>query len=117
MVSLDSAQETRDFTDRYQQILRETTGETAERPKMGIGRFVVIAETNDKALQAARRAYAVWHRNFYHLYKRFGGAPAHPRPPDFDGVIKTGQGIAGSPQSAATFLKSQLLESDSNYLV
>ena len=84
---------------------------------MGIGRFVVIAETNDKALQAARRAYAVWHRNFYHLYKRFGGAPAHPRPPDFDGVIKTGQGIAGSPQSVATFLKSQLMESGSNYLV
>jgi alkanesulfonate monooxygenase SsuD/methylene tetrahydromethanopterin reductase-like flavin-dependent oxidoreductase (luciferase family) len=117
MVSLDSAQETRDFTDRYQQILRETTGETAERPKMGIGRFVVIAETNDKALQAARRAYAVWHRNFYHLYKRFGGAPAHPRPPDFDGVIRTGQGIAGSPQMVATFLKSQLMESGSNYLV
>ena len=117
IVSLDSAQDTRGFTDRYRQVWHETFGQTDSMPKMGIGRFIVVAETDQEALKAARRAYPVWHRSFYHLYTLLGGAPAHPRPPDFDGVIKTGQGIAGSPTTVAAFLQSQVVESGSTYLV
>lgn len=116
IVSLDSAQETRGFTDRYRRVWRETIGET-ERPKMGIGRFIVVAETDHQALEAARRAYAIWHRSFSHLYKLCGGAPAHPRPPDFDGVIKTGQGIAGTPETVTEFLQNQLAVSGATYVV
>jgi alkanesulfonate monooxygenase SsuD/methylene tetrahydromethanopterin reductase-like flavin-dependent oxidoreductase (luciferase family) len=84
---------------------------------MGIGRFIVVAKTDDEALAAARRAYSIWHRSFYHLYKLLGGAPAHPRPSDFDGVIMTGQGIAGSPQTVNEFLHSQLAVSGATYMV
>ena len=117
IVSLDSAEDTRRFTDKYREIAGEANTGSNEIAKMGIGRFVVVAETDDAALDTARRAYRVWHRSFHHLYNRFGGAPAHPRPTDFDGIMKTGQGIAGSPETVATFLKSQLKQSRSNYLV
>jgi alkanesulfonate monooxygenase SsuD/methylene tetrahydromethanopterin reductase-like flavin-dependent oxidoreductase (luciferase family) len=117
MVSLDSAPDTRGFTDRYRQVWRETAGEPQTMPKMGIGRFIVVAETDRDALEAARRAYPVWHRSFYHLYTLLGGAPAHPRPANFDGVIKTGQGIAGSPETVSAFLQDQLTISGATYIV
>jgi alkanesulfonate monooxygenase SsuD/methylene tetrahydromethanopterin reductase-like flavin-dependent oxidoreductase (luciferase family) len=117
VVSLDSAQDTRGFTDRFRQVWRETAGEGCDMPKMGIGRFIVVAETDAEALAAARRAYPVWHRSFYHLYKLLGGAPAHPRPADFDGVIRTGQGIAGNPETVTAFLQNQLDVSGATYVV
>jgi alkanesulfonate monooxygenase SsuD/methylene tetrahydromethanopterin reductase-like flavin-dependent oxidoreductase (luciferase family) len=117
VVSLDSARDTRSFSDRYRQVRRELGASPATMPKIGISRFIVIAETDQEALKAARRAYPIWRRSFYHLFKLYGGGPAHPRPDDFDGIIQTGQGIAGSPDTVRSFLKSQLEESAANYLV
>src|SRR5213593_576736 len=91
IVSLDSARETRSFA--------------------------VVAETNQEALGAARRAYAIWHRSFYHLYRLGGTAPAHPRPAEFDAMIERGQGIAGCPETVCEFLERELNESDASYLV
>ncbi|HUK42643.1 MAG TPA: LLM class flavin-dependent oxidoreductase [Candidatus Acidoferrales bacterium] len=116
-VSLDSAAQTRAFTDRYRQVWRERRYESDPVPKMGIGRFIVVGETDGEALGAARRAYPIWHRSFYHLYTLLGGAPAHPRPADFDGIIRTGQGIAGSPETVGAFLEDQVRASGTNYIV
>ncbi len=117
MVSLDSAAKTRGFTDRYRHVWREIRGDSCPMPKLGISRFIVVAESDQEALSVARRAYPIWHRSFYHLFQLYGGGPAHPRPPDFDAMIEAGQGIAGSAVTVAAFLRSQLIESDSNYLV
>ncbi|TAK04379.1 LLM class flavin-dependent oxidoreductase, partial [bacterium] len=96
VVSLDSAHETRGFADRYRRVWRETRGDTHGMPKIGLSRFIVVADSDEEALSVARRAYPKWHRSFYHLYQLRGGAPAHQRPPDFDGIIEAGQGIAGT---------------------
>jgi alkanesulfonate monooxygenase SsuD/methylene tetrahydromethanopterin reductase-like flavin-dependent oxidoreductase (luciferase family) len=117
VVSLDPARETRSFADRYRQVWRETRGESCEMPKIGISRFIVIAETDEEALRAARRAYTLWHRSFYHLFRLRGGAPAHPRPAEFDKLMEVGQGAAGSPKTLTAFLQSQLGESQATYLV
>jgi alkanesulfonate monooxygenase SsuD/methylene tetrahydromethanopterin reductase-like flavin-dependent oxidoreductase (luciferase family) len=117
IVSLDSAGETRSFSDRYRGAWRETRGETNTMPKIGISRFIVVAETDQQALDVARRAYRIWHRSFYHLYRLSGTRPAHPRPAEFDGMIQTGQGIAGCPQTVYESVKSELDQSDATYLV
>jgi alkanesulfonate monooxygenase SsuD/methylene tetrahydromethanopterin reductase-like flavin-dependent oxidoreductase (luciferase family) len=117
IVSLDTAHETRSFADRYRAVWREIPGHTRAMPKVGISRFIVVAESDHEALGLARRAYPKWHRSFYHLFRLYGGGPAHPRPPDFDGLSEAGQGIAGSPERVAAFLHSQLTESDATYLV
>ena len=57
------------------------------------------------------------HRSFNHLFRLRGSAPKHPRPPEFDGVIASGQGIAGSPGTVRTFLQSQLDTAGANYLI
>jgi alkanesulfonate monooxygenase SsuD/methylene tetrahydromethanopterin reductase-like flavin-dependent oxidoreductase (luciferase family) len=117
IVSLDTAHETRAFADRYRKVWRETQGESRGTAKIGISRFIVVADSDPEALSVARRAYPVWHRSFTHLFRRYGGGPAHPRPPDFDGLAQAGQGVAGSPATVGAFLRSQLAESDATYLV
>jgi alkanesulfonate monooxygenase SsuD/methylene tetrahydromethanopterin reductase-like flavin-dependent oxidoreductase (luciferase family) len=117
IVSLDSAQKTRGFAERYRAVRRETRGETAAMPKIGIGRFIVVGENDKEALAVARRAYLIWHRSFNHLFRLRGGAPIHQRPPTFDELPEAGQGIAGGPETVRTYLQSQLTESGANYLV
>lgn len=116
MVSLDSARDTRTYHDRYRRVWREIHGETPT-PKLGQSRFVVVAEDGEDARRAARRAYPVWHKNFYYLYSLRGGRPAHPRPPTFDQMMAIGHAIAGDPDEVTSFLQAQIDESAANYLV
>jgi alkanesulfonate monooxygenase SsuD/methylene tetrahydromethanopterin reductase-like flavin-dependent oxidoreductase (luciferase family) len=117
IVSLDSAQKTRGFAARYRQV-REARGDGAKTtPKIGIGRFIVVGESDEQALTIARRAYSRWHRSFNHLFRLRGGAPIHQRPPEFDQLPEAGQGIAGSPQTVTAYLQEQLSVSGANYLV
>ena len=41
----------------------------APTPKMGMARFVVVADTDREALAIARRAYLMWHKSFNHLFR------------------------------------------------
>ena len=116
MVSLDSAKDTRGYHDSYRQVWRELHGDHPT-PKLGVSRFIVIAESDQDALAIARRAYPVWHNHFYFLFSRFGGRPAHPRPAEFDKMMEIGQAVAGNPRTVRQFLQSQLDESAANYLV
>jgi alkanesulfonate monooxygenase SsuD/methylene tetrahydromethanopterin reductase-like flavin-dependent oxidoreductase (luciferase family) len=86
-------------------------------PKLGLGRFVVVAPTDAEALALARRAYLTWHASFTHLFRRHNRAQSHPRPATFDLVIERGQGIAGTPATVARFLADQLAHTGCNYLV
>jgi alkanesulfonate monooxygenase SsuD/methylene tetrahydromethanopterin reductase-like flavin-dependent oxidoreductase (luciferase family) len=117
VVSLDPPAETRSFVDRYHQVWRETRGTKGAMPNIGLGRFIVVANTDEEAIRIARRAYPKWHRSFYHLYVLRGGAPAHQRPLELESLIEIGQGIAGSPTTVTAFLESQMTQTKANYLV
>jgi alkanesulfonate monooxygenase SsuD/methylene tetrahydromethanopterin reductase-like flavin-dependent oxidoreductase (luciferase family) len=117
IVSLDSARQTRSYADTYREVWGESLRETREMPKIGISRFIVVAENEKEALGAARRAYLLWRRSFYHLYQLRGGAPAHERPKNFDEVLDAGLGIAGTAVRVASCLQAQLAESQCTYLV
>jgi alkanesulfonate monooxygenase SsuD/methylene tetrahydromethanopterin reductase-like flavin-dependent oxidoreductase (luciferase family) len=116
MVSLDSANDTRTYNDRYRQVWRELNGDKPT-PKLGQSRFIVIAENGKKALAAAQRAYPIWHRHFYYLYSIRGGKPTHPRPESFEKMMAIGHAIAGDPAEVLKFLQAQIDESAANYLV
>jgi alkanesulfonate monooxygenase SsuD/methylene tetrahydromethanopterin reductase-like flavin-dependent oxidoreductase (luciferase family) len=117
VVSLDPALETQSFVERYRQVWQATRGKKTALPKIGLGRFIVVANTDEEAMRIARRAYPKWHHSFYHLYVLRGGAPAHQRPAEMDALIKIGQGIAGNPNTVAAFLESQIRQTGVNYLV
>jgi alkanesulfonate monooxygenase SsuD/methylene tetrahydromethanopterin reductase-like flavin-dependent oxidoreductase (luciferase family) len=86
-------------------------------PLMGLGRFIVIADTDAEALAIARRAYPRWHESFTHLRRRHNRVNSHPRPPTFDELAAVGQGVAGSPATALAFLRKQIDATGSNYVV
>src|SRR5262249_15561002 len=82
VVSLDPAKATCASFESFRKVWREARG-SAPLPLMGLGRFVVVAETDRAALALARRAYPRWHQSFTHLHRLHGRQTAHPRPPDF----------------------------------
>jgi alkanesulfonate monooxygenase SsuD/methylene tetrahydromethanopterin reductase-like flavin-dependent oxidoreductase (luciferase family) len=117
VVSLDPVKETRASIDRYRLIWPQVHSATVPFPKLGLGRFVVVAPTDAEAMALARRAYLVWHASFTYLFRRHDRPQSHPRPATFDLVVERGQGIAGSPRTVAEFLSAQLDETRCNYLV
>jgi len=116
VVSLDPVPACRTAFDAFRSSWREAHG-GAPLPLMGLGRFIVVAESDAAAQAAARRAYPKWHDSFTHLHRLHGYTSTHPRPPSFEGIVETGQGIAGAPQTVLAFLRRQVEETGSNYVV
>jgi alkanesulfonate monooxygenase SsuD/methylene tetrahydromethanopterin reductase-like flavin-dependent oxidoreductase (luciferase family) len=116
VVSLDSPAATRLSIERYRATWRPPHP-GAVMPKLGLGRFIVVAETDAEAQRLARRAYLPWHNGFTHLPRLHGRTNTHQRPPQWDGLVDVGQGIAGSPKTVTAFLQSQLTETQCNYVV
>lgn len=113
-ISLDAAEEARDCSQAYRAALPE--GEGADL-LLGLGRFIVVAETDAKGEEIARRAYPYWHKAFTHLARKLGSTARHPRPDTWEALHKQGKGVAGSPATVAAFLRDQLNMSECNYLV
>jgi alkanesulfonate monooxygenase SsuD/methylene tetrahydromethanopterin reductase-like flavin-dependent oxidoreductase (luciferase family) len=116
VVSLDPPAEARLAFDSFRTAWRDAHGVT-RLPLMGLGRFIVVAETDVQALAIARRAYPRWHASFTHLRRKHHGTSAHPRPPTFDELVAVGQGVAGTPAAVAARLREQIAATGSNYLV
>lgn len=85
--------------------------------KMGLARFIVVGDTDVEALRLARRAYPVWHKSFYELFKRYGQKPVQTWSADFDEMAANGLAVAGSPASVVALLRAQLEETLANYVV
>jgi alkanesulfonate monooxygenase SsuD/methylene tetrahydromethanopterin reductase-like flavin-dependent oxidoreductase (luciferase family) len=117
IVTNDMPDSTRAIIARYRQIWSEVQGGIA-LPKMGMVRFIVVAETDDKAMAIARRAYLRWRASFTYLSELNGTLPQSPlRVDSFDTLIKQGQGIAGSPETVKAFLAKQIEYTGGNYIV
>tara|TARA_R110002126_G_scaffold9930_9_gene44598 strand:- start:2769 stop:3815 length:1047 start_codon:yes stop_codon:yes gene_type:complete len=118
IVSLDTAEETRAFADRFRDVWSELHRNTKPVPLIGLGLFIFVADDDDTALRIARRAYPVWHESFDWLFRRHNTPlPRHQRPADFDSMAAQGRAIAGSPETVAAFLEDRLSVSSVSYLV
>jgi len=116
VVSLDPPDMTRLSIERYRATW-QPPHQGAAMPKLGLGRFIVVGDSDAQALALARRAYPVWHQSFTFLFRLRNHPQIHPRPADFDTLIERGQGIAGSPATVANFLDRQLAMTQCNYVV
>ena len=63
MVTNDMPANARAMVARYRQVWREVQGAAAP-PKMGVVRFIVVADSDAKAMAIARRAYLRWRSSF-----------------------------------------------------
>ena len=118
IISLDPSELARTIIHRYRAVWRELHGEARPLPNMGIGRFIVVADTDQQALELARSAYVRWYTSFNWLFNlRKREIPKHARPPTFDALMERGQGVAGSPATVAQWLSRDLTHTSANYLV
>jgi alkanesulfonate monooxygenase SsuD/methylene tetrahydromethanopterin reductase-like flavin-dependent oxidoreductase (luciferase family) len=118
MVNNDIPATTRATIARYREVWREVNGAAAPLPKMGMVRFIVVAESDSAALTIARRAYARWLTSFNYLHHMHGTTPQlGARPENFDALMQKGLGIAGSPDNVLAFLGEQLKDCGANYMV
>ncbi len=118
IVSLDSAEETGTFARSYRAAWEEEHGADSTPGLVGLGMFVVVGETDSDALDAARRAYPVWHESFNYLFVRHDTEPPrHQRPPTFDEMAGQGRAVAGNPDTVAAFLAERMAVAEANYLV
>jgi alkanesulfonate monooxygenase SsuD/methylene tetrahydromethanopterin reductase-like flavin-dependent oxidoreductase (luciferase family) len=116
-VSLSTAAETRALIDSYRSAWTQTNGDKP-LPKLGLGRFIVVAETDAAAMAIARRAYKRWHDSFHILWRKHGMVPtAGERAREFDEIMDGGRGIAGTPATCIAMLTAQLAEAGVNYSV
>jgi alkanesulfonate monooxygenase SsuD/methylene tetrahydromethanopterin reductase-like flavin-dependent oxidoreductase (luciferase family) len=85
----------------------------------GVGRHVVVGDTDAQALAIARRAYPRWRRNFFWLFERHGSAPrvGGLYPQTFDELAALETGVAGSPQTVRDFIMAEIETTGPNYFV
>ncbi|HEY2016335.1 MAG TPA: LLM class flavin-dependent oxidoreductase [Bryobacteraceae bacterium] len=113
----EPASASRTYIDRYRAVRRQL-GFTKQEPKIGVTHFIVIADTADKALSSARRAYLRWHQSFHHLFRRHGRtARISGGESDFDELMARGKACAGTPGMVFEFLRTRLTESGANYCI
>jgi len=116
IVTNDMPGNTRAIVARYREIWRQLQG--AATPKIGMVRFILVAESDAAAMTIARRAYLHWRTSFSQAWELNGALPNSPlRRDSFDALIAQGQGIAGSPETVRDFLAAQTEESGVNYIV
>ena len=117
IVTNDMPANARAIVARYREIWRDVQG-PATLPKMGVVRFIVVADSDAKAMTIARRAYLRWRSSFTYLSEMNGTMPNSPlRVESFDVLIGQGQAIAGSPETVRAFLAAQVEDSKANYIV
>jgi alkanesulfonate monooxygenase SsuD/methylene tetrahydromethanopterin reductase-like flavin-dependent oxidoreductase (luciferase family) len=115
VIALAPPQHVRPIFDRYLSVRKKLgKGDSTLR---GIGRHVVVADTDGEALAIARRAYPRWRTNFFWLFERRGAAPrvAGLYPQTFDEVAALGTAIAGSPATVRTFVAADVKATGANY--
>jgi alkanesulfonate monooxygenase SsuD/methylene tetrahydromethanopterin reductase-like flavin-dependent oxidoreductase (luciferase family) len=83
-------------------------------PRYGLVRHVCVAETDGKALAAARAAWGMWHASFNYLW-RLHGNPRHEASADFDACVENGMALVGSPTTVRARLRAQLDATGGNY--
>ena len=118
MVNNDVPAITRATIARFREVWRDVRGTAAALPKIGMVRFIVVAESDDTALTIARRAYTKWLTSFNYLHHMHGTTPLlGARPDDFDALMQKGLGVAGAPDKVLAFLGEQLKDCRVNYMV
>jgi alkanesulfonate monooxygenase SsuD/methylene tetrahydromethanopterin reductase-like flavin-dependent oxidoreductase (luciferase family) len=116
VISLDGVKATRGFSDAYRASWNET-GRGGPMPKFGLGRMLVVADTDAEALRLAERAYPVWQASFVHLFKVYDRMPQHPRPAEFSAIMADGRGLCGSPATVTEIIRQQMAEAGADYFV
>jgi alkanesulfonate monooxygenase SsuD/methylene tetrahydromethanopterin reductase-like flavin-dependent oxidoreductase (luciferase family) len=118
IVAGGSVANVRAISDRFRLEWASAGRDPANVPLIGINRFVVAAETDQKALELGRRAWPDFYNRFMTLWKRHGTAPRYARlPEDFDTVVANQAAIVGSPATIRAAVDAMIDEAGVSYFI
>ncbi len=116
MVSLDGIELARPTGERFRDVWN-AAHPGGPPPKIGLCRFIVVAETDDAAAALAKSAYDRWHQSFNYLFRMHAVMPAHGTRPGYQSAVDDGRLVCGSPQTVTRTLSAQLDGTAYNYLI
>jgi alkanesulfonate monooxygenase SsuD/methylene tetrahydromethanopterin reductase-like flavin-dependent oxidoreductase (luciferase family) len=88
-------------------------------PALGLLRHIVVADTDAEAERLAHRAFAKWRASFTDLWQRsqVQFPLEHLLPRDWDGYVRQGLAVAGTPSTVREFLADQTLAAGANFVL
>ena len=108
----------RKITDAYRKEWNNCGYDPDELPLLGMTRFVVIADTDEKALSRGRRMYDVWYKSFMKLWWLHDKTPPQAACTEtFDEMISDGKAVAGTAETVKSMLDEHIEQSGANYLL
>jgi alkanesulfonate monooxygenase SsuD/methylene tetrahydromethanopterin reductase-like flavin-dependent oxidoreductase (luciferase family) len=108
----------RSISDGYRAAWKKLDVAGRTEPLIGINRYVVVADTDEKAREIGRKAWPTFHKSFMKLWVKNNAQPNRMKlPPDFDSLLEGGQAVAGSPETVASALADQISRGGFNYFI
>ena len=106
LVTLLAGEPMRALVAGYRAAYAASGGAQDAMPLIGVGRHIVVADTDAEARAIATRAFARWRASFVHLWEARGGDNPFVRsfPKDWDAVEANCSACAGSPATVRDFL-------------
>ena len=119
MVTLLAGEPMRAMIAGYRKAYAASGGELQAMPLLGVGRHVVVADSDAEAQALARPAFACWRKSFVHLWQARGSANpfVDSFPPDWDALVATGAAVAGSPATVRAFIEAEVAAAGYSYFV
>jgi len=115
MMALVPSDQVRTLTDAYRQEWAALGRPAAGLPPLGISRQIVLAETNEKALHIARRAFVPFTGNLSYLWHKYNV----PEPPGVSSggfeSAAAGHRYAGDPAGARAWVAEHAATAGINY--
>lgn len=117
MVTLLAGDPMRAMVEGYKAAYAADGGDPAQMPLLGVGRHIVVADSDEEALAIARPAFARWRASFVHLWETRGGNNRFVAnfPKDWDALEEAGSACAGSPAKVRDFLLKDVAFGGYNY--
>lgn len=106
----------RGIVDRYLAEWRSAHGDTPVQTKLGTTRHIHVADSDAKAEETARQAYAIWFNSNAELFRRYNTMPLH-FPSTYDEAAQREMMVVGSPEKVCKMLERITHETGTNYVI
>ncbi|WAT16986.1 LLM class flavin-dependent oxidoreductase [Aurantiacibacter sp. MUD11] len=119
MVTLLAGEPMRGMISGYREAYLASGGDPDTMPLVGVGRHVVVADTDAEAQALARPAFARWRASFVQLWEARGADNPFVKsfPADWDALVATGAAVAGSPATVKDFVQREAEQAGYSYFV
>jgi alkanesulfonate monooxygenase SsuD/methylene tetrahydromethanopterin reductase-like flavin-dependent oxidoreductase (luciferase family) len=107
----------RAITDQYRIEWQRLGRSTADLPRFGMNRHVVIADSDAEAIAVARPAYRLWFDNLLFLWRQRNMQIPVNFPEDFDDARAAGLCVVGSVTTVRDRLQREIDAAGINYLL